>query len=101
MTTSTTLATAAAVEQATKVYGRGAAAVRALDDISVAIPSGQLTAIMGPSGSGKSTLLQCMAGLDTLTAGRAIVGGRDLAELSDEELTVLRRERIGFVFQAF
>jgi putative ABC transport system ATP-binding protein len=75
--------------------------VRALDEATVRIPPGQLTAIMGPSGSGKSTLLQCMAGLDTLTDGRVTLGGQDLAELSDDELTVLRRERIGFVFQAY
>jgi putative ABC transport system ATP-binding protein len=96
-----TATTAAAAEQATKVYGTGPAAVRALDEATVHIPPGQLTAIMGPSGSGKSTLLQCMAGLDTLTDGRVTLGEQDLAKLSDDELTVLRRERIGFVFQAY
>jgi putative ABC transport system ATP-binding protein len=94
-------AVAARAEEATKVYGSGPTAVRALDEITAEIPSGQLTAIMGPSGSGKSTLLQCMAGLDTLTAGRVTIGDQDLATLSDNELTVLRRERVGFVFQAY
>lgn len=92
---------AAAAEQATKVYGTGPQAVRALDEATVRIPQGRLTAIMGPSGSGKSTLLHCIAGLDTLTSGRVTIGDRDLAGLSDTELTVLRRERVGFVFQAF
>jgi putative ABC transport system ATP-binding protein len=103
MTTSTlapTRAAAAAVD-ATRVYGRGDTAVRALDDVTVEIPAGRLTAIMGPSGSGKSTLLHCMAGLDPLTAGRVLIGDRDLATLSDRELTLLRRDHIGFVFQAF
>jgi putative ABC transport system ATP-binding protein len=94
-------AVAARAERATKVYGSGPNAVRALDEATVEIPSGQLMAIMGPSGSGKSTLLQCMAGLDTLTEGRVTIGDQDLATLSDNELTVLRRERIGFVFQAY
>jgi putative ABC transport system ATP-binding protein len=92
---------AAGAERATKVYGTGPTAVRALDEATVAIPSGRLTAIMGPSGSGKSTLLQCMAGLDTLTDGSVHIRGEDLSQLSDDQLTLLRRERIGFVFQAF
>jgi putative ABC transport system ATP-binding protein len=92
---------AAFTESATKVYGMGDASVRALDEIDVAIPTQRLTAIMGPSGSGKSTLLHCMAGLDDLTSGRVVVAGQDLAELSDQQLTILRRERIGFVFQAY
>ena len=86
---------------ATKVYGRGDTEVRALDEVDVAIPTGRFTAIMGPSGSGKSTLMHCMAGLDTLTSGRVLVGDVDLAALSDKELTRLRRDRLGFVFQAF
>jgi putative ABC transport system ATP-binding protein len=94
-------ATAAAAIDAVKVYGDGDAGVHALAGVSVELPSGRFTAIMGPSGSGKSTLLHCMAGLDSLTDGRALIGGRDLAGLSDGELTVLRRERVGFVFQAF
>ena len=93
-------ATAARTVGVAKVYG-GDAGVRALDDVSVEVPAGRWTAIMGPSGSGKSTLLHCMAGLDTVTAGQVFVGDRDLAELSDKDLTVLRRDRVGFVFQAF
>jgi putative ABC transport system ATP-binding protein len=92
---------AASVEHATKVYGAGDAGVRALDDVTMTIPTGRLIAIMGPSGSGKSTLLHCMAGLDTLSSGTVRIGDADLAELNDRELTVLRRERVGFVFQAF
>ena len=86
---------------ATKVYGRGDTEVRALDEVDLAIPAGRFTAIMGPSGSGKSTLMHVMAGLDTLTSGRVLVGDVDLAGLSDKELTRLRRDRLGFVFQAF
>ena len=86
---------------ATKVYGRGDTAVRALDQVSLDVPAGRFTAIMGPSGSGKSTLMHCMAGLDTLTAGQVFVGDVDLARLSDKELTRLRRDRLGFVFQAY
>jgi putative ABC transport system ATP-binding protein len=86
---------------ATKVYGKGDTAVRALDEVSLAIPAGRFTAIMGPSGSGKSTLMHCLAGLDTLTHGQVFVGDVDLASLSEKELTRLRRDRVGFVFQAF
>jgi putative ABC transport system ATP-binding protein len=88
-------------EAATKVYGKGDTAVRALDDVSMAIPAGRFTAIMGPSGSGKSTLMHCLAGLDTLTSGQVFVGDVDLATLSEKQLTRLRRDRVGFVFQAF
>jgi putative ABC transport system ATP-binding protein len=91
----------ARVVGATKVHGRGDTAVRALDDVTVAFPAGRFTAIMGPSGSGKSTLLHCVAGLDTLTDGEAYVGDVALSRLTDTQLTLLRRERIGFVFQAF
>jgi putative ABC transport system ATP-binding protein len=75
--------------------------VRALDGVTVEFPQGQFTAIMGPSGSGKSTLLNCIAGLDTLTSGKAFVAGADLSTLNDNQLTVLRRDRIGFIFQAY
>jgi putative ABC transport system ATP-binding protein len=88
-------------EGAVKVYGKGATAVRALDGVSLALPAGCFTAIMGPSGSGKSTLMHCLAGLDTLTSGRAFIGEVDLGRLSDKELTRLRRDHVGFVFQAF
>jgi putative ABC transport system ATP-binding protein len=86
---------------ATKIYGSGEAQVRALDDVTVDFPAGCYTAIMGPSGSGKSTLMHCVAGLDNLTSGQVFLGDVDLGKLSDKELTLLRREKIGFVFQAF
>jgi putative ABC transport system ATP-binding protein len=84
-----------------KVYGSGATAVRALDGVAVGFGQGEFTAIMGPSGSGKSTLMHCLAGLDTATSGSARVGGVELTELTDKALTLLRRRRIGFVFQSF
>jgi len=84
-----------------KVYGQGATSVVALDDVDVAFPRGRFTAIMGPSGSGKSTLLHCLAGLDTPTSGQVVVGGAEITGMSDDEVTRLRRDRIGFVFQAF
>jgi putative ABC transport system ATP-binding protein len=86
---------------AVKVYGSGATAVRALDNLTVDFPRGRYTAIMGPSGSGKSTLMHCVAGLDTLTSGQVFMGDLELGTLSDKDLTVLRRDRIGFVFQMF
>ncbi|WP_181787706.1 ABC transporter ATP-binding protein [Streptomyces phytophilus] len=92
---------AARVVDAAKVYGSGDTEVRALDGVGVAFPAGQFTAIMGPSGSGKSTLMHCAAGLDTLTAGAAFIGDTELGRLDDKRLTMLRRDRIGFVFQAF
>ncbi|WP_282692255.1 ABC transporter ATP-binding protein [Streptomyces sp. CC208A] len=82
-------------------YGSGDGAVRALDQVSLSFPRGTFTAVMGPSGSGKSTLLQCAAGLDRPTSGSVTVGGTELTELSEKKLTLLRRERVGFVFQAF
>jgi len=100
-TVSTPLAAAASTEHATKVYGAGLTEVRALDDVTVAFEQGRFTAIMGPSGSGKSTLLHCIAGLDTLTSGKAFIGDEDLSALDDRRLTLLRRDRVGFVFQAF
>ena len=84
-----------------KVYGSGQTAVRALDGVDVAFERGRFTAIMGPSGSGKSTLLHCLAGLDTATEGRVRLGDTDLTALGVTELTLLRRERVGFVFQSF
>jgi putative ABC transport system ATP-binding protein len=92
---------AARTQDAVKIYGRGATEVRALDGVTVDFPQGEFGAIMGPSGSGKSTLMHCMAGLDTLTSGRAFIGDAELGTLDDRELTLLRRERVGFVFQAF
>jgi putative ABC transport system ATP-binding protein len=88
-------------EDLTKVYGSGDAEVRALDGVSVALDRARLTAIMGPSGSGKSTLMHCLAALDTPTSGRVVVDGVELGGLKDAELTRLRRDRIGFVFQSF
>ncbi|NJC70473.1 ABC transporter ATP-binding protein [Planosporangium thailandense] len=93
--------TAARVVGATKLYGRGDSAVQALDNVSVDFPAGAFTAIMGPSGSGKSTLLHCLAGLDTLTAGRVFIGDTDVSGLSDADLTLLRRNRLGFIFQTY
>jgi putative ABC transport system ATP-binding protein len=92
---------AAAAVDAVKAYGTGEAAVRALDGVTVAFDRGRFTAIMGPSGSGKSTLLHCLAGLDTLTSGDVLLGEQPLRGLSDKQLTTLRRDRMGFVFQAF
>ena len=84
-----------------KVYGTGDTAVRALDGVSVDFPVGEFTAVMGPSGSGKSTLMHCLAALDRPTAGQVFIGDTDVVGMSDKQLTVLRRDRIGFVFQAF
>ncbi|MGY1631047.1 ABC transporter ATP-binding protein [Geodermatophilus sp. SYSU D01186] len=84
-----------------KTYGRGEASVRALDSASVAIPAGEFTAVMGPSGSGKSTLIHALAGLDDIDSGLVLVGDTDLSALSERDRTLLRRERLGFVFQAF
>ena len=96
-------ATAAAVRAFAlrKVYGSGPSAVTALDDVTVGVPRGSFLAVMGPSGSGKSTLLHCLAGLDTVTSGTVEVAGTDLSRLSDAQLTRLRRDRVGFVFQSF
>ena len=94
-------AVAARAIEASKVYGSGDTAVVALDRVSASFPMGRFSAIMGPSGSGKSTLMHCLAGLDSLSGGRVMIGNTDLTSLSDKQLTVLRRDRIGFVFQAF
>lgn len=85
----------------TKTFGAKGAGVTALDAVDVSIEAGRFTAIMGPSGSGKSTLMHCLAGLETPTSGQVLVGDTDLTRLSDKALTLLRRERIGFVFQSF
>ena len=84
-----------------KVYGQGDASVEALRGVDVSFAEGVFTAIMGPSGSGKSTLLHCMAGLDFPTSGNVFIGETDLTTLGEKELTQLRRDRIGFIFQAF
>jgi putative ABC transport system ATP-binding protein len=91
----------ARVEGLTKSYGSAPNAVTALDGVSLALHRGEFTAIMGPSGSGKSTLMHIMAGLDSATSGRAWLGETDVTALTDSELTVLRRRRVGFVFQSF
>ena len=96
-----TVVVAARAVGATKIYGRGDTAVRALDDVSVDIPAGRYTAIMGPSGSGKSTLMHCMAGLDELSSGQVFIGDIELNTLHEKDLTELRRDRIGFVFQSY
>ncbi|MDX2591518.1 ABC transporter ATP-binding protein [Streptomyces sp. WI03-4A] len=85
----------------TRRYGSGGTSVTALDEVSLAFPRGTFTAVMGPSGSGKSTLLQCAAGLDRPTSGSVTVGDTELTTMSETKLTLLRRKRIGFVFQAF
>jgi putative ABC transport system ATP-binding protein len=92
---------AASTVGATKLYGKGQTEVRALDGVTVEFPPGQFTAIMGPSGSGKSTLLHCIAGLDSLSGGKAYIADADLSTLNDNQLTTLRRDRVGFIFQAY
>jgi len=89
------------VESVTKVFETEGDGVRALDSVSLEIPDHRFTAIMGPSGSGKSTLMHVMAGLDTVTEGRVLLGGVEVTRLDDTERTLFRRERVGFVFQAF
>jgi putative ABC transport system ATP-binding protein len=101
MTTSTTTALAARAEGLTKTYGSGLAAVTALAGVSIEIPAGTFTSVMGPSGSGKSTLMHCMAGLDSVSSGRAWIGAEEISGMPERRLTRLRRDRIGFVFQAF
>jgi len=92
---------AARAADAVKTYGAGDAAVHALAGVTVQFPERQFTAIMGPSGSGKSTLMQCVAGLDRLTSGSAFIGGTDLSQLNKTDLTLLRRDRLGFIFQQY
>jgi putative ABC transport system ATP-binding protein len=93
--------TAARADGVTKQYGEGEARVLALDDVSVGIRAGRFTAIMGPSGSGKSTLLHVLAGLDRPTSGKVYIGDVDLSAMNDKQLTLLRRDKIGFIFQSF
>ena len=100
MTTVTKTSAARAVD-ASKIYGSGDAEVRALDSINVEFAAGMFTAIMGPSGSGKSTLLHVLAGLDTVTSGEVFIGDIELSTLKDKDLTLVRRDRLGFVFQSF
>jgi putative ABC transport system ATP-binding protein len=100
MTQVSTVPAAGAIN-ASKIYGKDDSEVRALDDVTVDFALGQFTAIMGPSGSGKSTLMHCLAGLDALTSGRVVIGDTDLAQLDDKQLTSLRREKVGFIFQAY
>ena len=99
--TTTTTAPAASARALTKTYGRGDAEVHALRGVDVDFAAGAFTAIMGPSGSGKSTLMHCLAGLDTPTSGSVVLGGTEITGLGDTALTRLRRDRVGFVFQAF
>ncbi|WP_407675885.1 ABC transporter ATP-binding protein [Peterkaempfera bronchialis] len=94
-------ATAAGARQVTKAYGTGETRVMALDQVDVDIARGRFTAIMGPSGSGKSTLMHCLAGLDSVTSGQIWIGDTEITGLKDKQLTRLRRDKIGFIFQAF
>jgi putative ABC transport system ATP-binding protein len=87
--------------EARKTYGKGDAAVHALDGVTIDFMAGQFTATMGPSGSGKSTLMHCLAGLDTVTAGRVAIGDTEITGMNEKQLTLLRREKIGFIFQSF
>ena len=100
-TTITVPTTAVALRGISRTYGRGPAAVRAVDDVTIDFPRGGWTAVMGPSGSGKSTLLHCAAGLERVDAGRVFIGGTDITDAGDRELTAFRRTRVGFVFQSF
>jgi putative ABC transport system ATP-binding protein len=101
VTTATQTRVAARATDLTKTYGTGDATVLALDGVSFTVAAEQFTAIMGPSGSGKSTLLHCLAGLDRPTAGEVHLGTTEISTLSDRQLTLLRRDKIGFIFQAF
>jgi putative ABC transport system ATP-binding protein len=94
-------AAAARIEDGVKIYGAGDAEIRALDGVTRAFPAGRFTAIMGPSGSGKSTLMHCMAGLDRLTSGTTWIGEVELSALGEKAVTGVRRDKVGFIFQAF
>ena len=96
-----TTARAVRARSLTKTYGKGEAVVRALDGVDVDFEQGRFTAIMGPSGSGKSTLMHLLAGLDSATGGQAFLGNTEITGLNDKALTLLRRDRVGFVFQQF
>ena len=91
----------ARINNGVKTYGKGVVEVHALNQVSLNVNEGQFTAIMGPSGSGKSTLLQCLAGLDILTSGNVEIAGISVSSINDKELTILRREDVGFIFQSF
>lgn len=93
--------TVARLVRATKTFGTGDAAVTALDDATIDFRKGEFTAVMGPSGSGKSTLMYCQSGLDRLTSGQAFIGDVDVSTLTDQELSVMRRSTLGFIFQSF
>ncbi len=99
--TSSTLIAAAGCVDLSKFYGKGESEVRALDGVTISFPKGKFTAIMGPSGSGKSTLMHCCAGLDEATSGQVFVGDIEITSLSEKALTQLRRDRLGFIFQAY
>ncbi len=99
--TSITTTKAARSVHAVKIYGKGEAEVRALDDVTVDFDQGMFTAIMGPSGSGKSTLMHCLAGLDYLTSGQVFLGDEDISRMKEKRLTKLRRDNIGFIFQSY
>ena len=101
MTVPTAAATIVSTAELHRTYGEGEAAVHALQGVSIGFPTGEFTAIMGPSGSGKSTLMHLLAGLDRPTSGSVVVDGQELANLDDKSLTALRRDKLGFVFQAF
>ena len=96
-----TLAAAASARNVSKIYGSGDSEVRALDGVSVDFAQSAFTAIMGPSGSGKSTLMHCAAGLDDVTSGQVFIGDIDITRLGEKELTMLRRDRVGFIFQSY
>ena len=91
----------ASLVAATKTFGEGDAAVTAVDDVTIGFRCGEFTAVMGPSGSGKSTLMYCQSGLDRLTTGKAYIGDVDVSTLGDQELSVMRRSKLGFIFQSF
>jgi putative ABC transport system ATP-binding protein len=101
METPATSLIAARMDEGAKIYGEGDTEVRALDGVTAQFESGVFTAIMGPSGSGKSTLLHCLAGLDSLSEGQVHIGDIELGSLKDKDLTLLRRKKVGFVFQAY